>query len=275
MNAPDQLTPPDHLKLIVAIKSVASLDDDFKLLEGTSRVDPDCVEFALNEWDEFALEAALTLREQTGEGEVLVVTVGDEQAEEALRRCLAKGADRVRRIWDDTLVDADPLAIARVLAAVVEREGASLVLCGVQSSDAANGATGVALAGFLGLPRVAVVRGLAYDASRASATVERELEGGLVEVLRVRTPAVLTIQTGIEEPRCANLRAIKQAAQKPLQVTSPHELGLDDGCVAVAAGSRSRGLRPLERNGGAEMLRGNASEVAARIAAIVHERIGR
>ncbi len=121
-----------------------------------------------------------------GEGdEVVVVTVGDEEAREGLLRCLAKGADRAVRVWDPVLEGADVLAVARVLAAAVGRESPDLVLCGVQSSDAVNGASGVAVAGLLGIAHVAVVRRIDYDAAAAAAIVERELEGGVVEVVRV------------------------------------------------------------------------------------------
>ena len=177
------------------------------------------------------------------------------------------------RIWDDALDGADPLAVARVLAAAIETEAPDLVLCGVQSSDAVNGATGVATAGHLGLPHVAVVKRLDYDAQAGVATVERELEGGLVEVLRVRLPALLTIQTGINEPRYATLRAIKQAREKPLAELGLQDVGLDGDAIAAAAGSRTRGLRHPERGAGAEMLDGSAEEVAARIADIVKERM--
>src|SRR5579862_6686428 len=217
------------MKVVVPVKQVALLDDEFEL-QG-DRVDPDSLEWDLNEWDSFSLEAAVQIREAAGEGEVVAVTVGDEEAEDGLLSALAKGADRAIRIWDDSLAWADPLGVARVLAAAVEREAPDLVLCGVQSSDAVNGATGVALAGFLGMPHVAVVKHLDYDAGGSTATVKRELEGGLVEVLRVRTPALLTIQTGINQPRYANLRAIKQAREKPLEVTTPGELGVDSAAV--------------------------------------------
>jgi electron transfer flavoprotein beta subunit len=262
------------MKIVVPIKQVAALDEEFELLADGSGVDPDFLEWDLNEWDTFSLEAALQIRDEVGgEGEVIALTVGDEQAEEGLLSCLAKGADRAVRIWDEALRDADALAVARVLAAVVAREASDLVLCGVQSSDAVNGATGVALAGHLGLPHVAVVKRLEYDAGQATATVERELEGGLVEVLRVRCPALLTIQTGINEPRYATLRAIKQAREKPLDVCDLVELGLDPGAVASAAGSRRRGLEPPKRRGGAQMLDGSPAEIATRIAEIVSERM--
>ena len=143
-----------------------------------------------------------------------------------------------------------------MLAAAVEREAPDLVLCGVQSSDAVNGATGIALAGHLGLPHVAVVKAHRLDDAGGSATVERELEGGLVEVLRVRTPALLTVQTGINEPRYATLRAIKQAKDKPLDVVEPGDLGLDADALAGAAGSRVRSLGHPEKGEGAEMLEG-------------------
>lgn len=261
------------MKIVVPVKQVAALDDDFELLADGSGVDPECVELDLNEWDAFSLEAALEVRDDAGGGEVVVVTVGDEESEDALLSCLAKGADRALRIWDEELQGADPLAVARVLAAAVAREEADLVLCGVQSSDAVNGATGVALAGYLDLPHVAVVTRLEYDVIRCTATVERELEGGLVEVLRVRTPALLTIQTGINEPRYATLRAIKQARDKPLEVTTPGELGVEEAALVAAAGSRRRQLRPPERGVAAEMLEGTPAQVAARIAEIVHERM--
>lgn len=263
------------MKIVVPVKQVAALDEEFELLEEGGGVDPDFLEWDLNEWDTFSLEEALQIREGTdGDGhEVVVATVGDEQAEEGLLSCLAKGADRALRVWDDALEGADVLAVARVLAAAVERESPDLVLCGVQSSDAVNGATGVALAGYLDLPHVAVVKRLEYDAADGSATVERELEGGLVEVLRVSMPALLTIQTGINEPRYATLRAIKQAREKPLEVLGVDELGLDREALETAAGSRMAALVTPDRGEGAEMLNGSPAVVAARIVEIVQERM--
>jgi electron transfer flavoprotein beta subunit len=261
------------MKIVVPVKQVAALDDEFELLDDGSGVDPDFIEFDLNEWDGFSLEAALQLRDAAGEGEVVAVTVGDEEAEEALLSCLAKGADRAVRVSDDGVPTEDPLTVARVLAAAVQRESPDLVLCGVQSSDAVNGATGVALAGYLDLPHVAVVKGLEHDASAAALVVDRELEGGLVERLRVSLPALLTIQTGINQPRYANLRAIKQAREKPLDVVEAGELGVDEDALVAAAAARRRSLSPPDRGEGAEMISGGVDEMAARIAEIVRERM--
>jgi electron transfer flavoprotein beta subunit len=263
------------LKIIVPVKQVAVLDDDFELDDDGRRVDPDCVERALNEWDEFSVEAALQLREQEGEdaAEVIVVTVGDDEAEDALLACLAKGADRAVRIWDETLEAADALAVARVLASWAHAESPDLVLCGVQSSDAVNGATGVALAAHLGLRHVAVVSALEVDADARSARLTRELEGGLLEDLAVGLPALLTVQTGINEPRYATLRQIKLAREKPLATLGLADVGLDADAVAAAAGARVRALQTPERGPGAQRLEGSVAEVAGRIMEIAKERM--
>ena len=260
------------MKVVVPVKQVAALDDEFELLDDGSGVDPDGIEWELNEWDTFSLEAAVQIRDAAGDGEVVAVSVGDEEAEEGLLSALAKGADRAVRIWHEELAGADALVVARVLAAAVDPESPDLVLCGVQSSDAVNSATGIALAGFLGLPHVAVVKRIELDG--ASASVERELEGGLVELVRISLPALLTVQTGINEPRYATLRAIKQAREKPMEVRSLTDVGLDAGQIAAASGSHRRRLAHPERGEGAQILDGSTAEVAARIASIVKERIG-
>ena len=194
----------------------------------------------LNEWDAFSLEAALQLRESTEDGEVVVVTVGDEEAEEALLGCLARGADRAVRVWDDSLQGADPLAVARVCRRGRARGAGPGPVRGPVLGRGQRGDR----RGAGRLPRDAPRRRrqeLDYDAGSATATVKRELEGGLVEVLRVRTPALLTIQTGINEPRYANLRAIKQAREKPLDVIRLTSSGVEP--------ARSR--RRRARGGGA------------------------
>jgi electron transfer flavoprotein beta subunit len=247
------------------VKQVAHLGDEVEFTEDGRDVDPDFLDFALNEWDSYATEEALQLRERAGgEGEVVALSVGDDDSEDALRRCLAMGADRAVRVWSDGLRGADPIAIARALAPVVQREEPDLVLTGVQSSDAVQAATGAALAELLGLPRVAVVTEVSWD-GRGNATVNRELEGGLVDVIDVDTPAVLTIQTGINEPRYANLRAIKQAEQQEIQVIEPEDSG--------EPAYRVRRMFAPPKGEGAEMLDGGPAEVAQRIAELLRERL--
>jgi electron transfer flavoprotein beta subunit len=261
------------VKILVPVKQVARLREDFGAGaagagNGAAELAPDALVWAPNEWDAFSLEAALALNEGA-EGETVVVSVGDERAEESLRAGLAMGAGRAVRVWDQALAGADALAIARVLAAVASAERPDLILCGAQSSDAASAATGVALAGLLDVAHVAVVEQIERDGEQL--IVQRQLEGGAVELLSVALPALLTVQTGINAPRRPNLRAIKQARAASVAVLGLADVGLDAAAVAASAGSRTVGLAPRPRGGGATLLEGPPAEIAARIAAIVGE----
>jgi electron transfer flavoprotein beta subunit len=245
---------------------VARLEEDF-ILSDAGVVDTDALERQLNEWDAFALEAAVQLVEGAPDGEVVAVTVGGEHAEEMLRRCLAAGADRAARIWDPVLESADPLAVAAVLAALAAEERPDLILCGAQSSDASNAATGVALAGLLDLAHVAVATEIVRDGERL--TVTRELEGGVSEVLWLSLPALLTVQTGINAPRQPTLRQRKLAREKPLAALTLADLGLSSEEVTRARGAHTVRLVQPPRDGGAELLEGEPAEVASRIAEII------
>ena len=253
------------MKAVVCVKQVATLGDEVEFTDDGRDVDPDYLETSVNEWDTYALEEALRLKEAAGEGEVVVVTVGSDEADEALRRCLAMGAVRAIRVEADGVDASDPLTVARGLAQAIGPESPDLVFAGVQSSDAVQAATGTMLAELLALPRVAVVTKVDYDAAGRHATVNRELEGGLVDVVEVDTPALLTVQTGINEPRYATLRAIKQAALKDIAVTE-----------LEAAGSPAYRVRKMfvpPRGEGAEPLGDSPAEVAQKIAEIVKARL--
>jgi electron transfer flavoprotein beta subunit len=248
------------MKVVVCVKQVAVLGDEVEFTPDERDVDPDYIDHALNEWDAAATEEALQMRERLGEGEVVAVSAGEGEAEPALRRCLAMGADRAVRVAGRF---EDPFTVARALAEAVRAEEAQLVLCGVQSSDSVQAATGTALAELLGLARVAVVTKVELADGRA--TVDRELEGGLVDIVDVDLPALLTIQTGINQPRYANLRAIKQAEQQEIALVEP------DGGGEPAY--RVRRMFSPPRGAGAEILSGGPAEIAQRIATIVQERL--
>ena len=248
------------MRIVVAVKQVAVLGDEVEFTDDERDVDPDYLDYALNEWDTYATEEALRLSEAAGDGEVVVVSVGPEDAEEAMRRCLAMGAHRGIRVdTDDRL---DPIQLARALAEVVRAESPDLVFAGVQSADSVQATTGTALAELLDLPRVAVVTKI--ELGDGKATVNRELEGGLLDVVEVDTPALLTIQTGINEPRYATLRAIKQAEEKDIDVRQPGDLG--------EPAYRIKKMFVPPKGEGAEMLNGSAADVAQKIKEIVEER---
>lgn len=260
------------MKILVAVKQVAALDEDFEIREDGRDAQADFLIRDLNEWDDFSLEEAVKIKEAASEAvEVIAVSIGPEEADESLRKCLAKGADRALRVWEAAIEGSDPIAIARVLAAVARREAPDMLFAGVQSSDHAFASTGIATAAFLDWPHAAVVSSLELAPGAKSAVLRRELEGGLLQELEIQCPAVLTIQLGINTPRYASLRSIKQAAAKPIELWSLADVGLRAGDVGEA-GSASRVRRMfVPDKGRAQLIEGDAAEQARRLAEIIRE----
>jgi electron transfer flavoprotein beta subunit len=260
------------MKILVAVKQVAALDEDFEIRADGRDVDPEFLVRDLNEWDDYALEEAVRIKEAAATTvEVVVVCVGPDDADESLKKCLAKGADRAVRIWDEAIAGSDSIAVARILAAAARKEAPDLLFAGVQSSDQAFASTGIATAGFLGWPHTAVVAKLEYTAGASRARVRRELEGGLLHEVEIECPAVLTIQLGINTPRYASLRSIKQAAAKPIESWNLAALGLGAADVGEA-GSLSRVRRMyVPDKGRAQLIEGDAAAQALRLAEIIRE----
>jgi electron transfer flavoprotein beta subunit len=263
------------MKILVAVKQVAALDEDFEIRGDGLDVEEDFLLYDLNEWDDFSLEEAMKIKEASeAEVEVVVVSVGPERVDESLRKCLAKGADRAIRVWDDAIEGSDAIAIGRVLAAVVKKEAPDMVFAGVQSSDQAYSSTGISTAAYLDWPHAAVVADLQYSPGSGSAVIRRELEGGLLQEVEVNCPAVLTIQLGINKPRYASLRGIKQAAAKPIEEVSLADIGLSAADVG-ADNSMSRVRRMyVPAKGRAQMIEGTIAEQAARLIEIIKEHKG-
>jgi electron transfer flavoprotein beta subunit len=257
------------MKVLVTVKEVADVADDFEI-EGLS-IPETYLEYDLNEWDDYAVEAAVRIAEDRDEDvEVVAVTIGPERSEETVRMALAKGVDRAIRVWDDALAEADvldPTTTARVLAAVAEDEDPDLVLSGVQAADTGFGATGVALADLLDMGWAAVVNDLELEDGRAS--VRRELEGGVEELTTVDLPAVLTIQTGINEPRYASLRGIRQAQRKELAVHGLADLDLDPSLVDDDL--TLAGMSKPETESEATLFEGAAGETAAELETVLRD----
>jgi electron transfer flavoprotein beta subunit len=260
------------VKILVTVKQVAALDEDFEIRADGRDVDPDFLIRDLNEWDDFSLEEAVKIKEAAAEPvEVVVASVGPDVVDESLRKCLAKGADRAIRVWDAAIEGSDSIAIARVLAAVAKREAPDLLFAGVQSSDQSFASTGIATAGLLDWPHAAVVSNLTYSPGAKSAVFRRELEGGLLHEVEIQCPAVLTIQLGINTPRYASLRSIKQASAKPIEVLSLADIDLAAADVGEA-GSLSRVRRMyIPDKGRAQLIEGDPAQQAARLAEIIRE----
>jgi electron transfer flavoprotein beta subunit len=257
--------------ILVPIAEAKTLQDNFEV-EGIKISERFC-SYELNEWDEYALEEAVQFREQSDiEVEVVIVSIGPERTEETIRTALAKGADRAVRIWDNALSERElfPTTKTIILKSVVQRIDPRFVLTGVQSSDNGFGATGVMLADSIGYQWVSVVRALDVDIEDDSARVRRELEGGVESVVSVNLPAVFTIQTGINTPRYASLRSIREAQQKELAVRDLNDISVDVADLTSTADVTS--MRKPETESDATILEGEPNETAGQLAEILSEK---
>jgi len=258
------------MKVLVTVKEVAAVEDEFEI-DGTA-IDEPYLEYDLNEWDDYAIEEGVQISESEDDVEVISVTIGPERSEETIRMALAKGADRAIRVWDDSLEDAELLDVeakTKMLAAVVEEEDPDLVLSGVQADDDGFGATGVSLADEVGFEWAAVVNDLDLDVDERVASVHRELEGGVEELTDVELPAVLTIQTGINEPRYASLRGIRQAQRKEIKPMALDDLGL--GAEVADSDLDIVDMYEPESESDATLFEGSAEETAGQLAEVLRD----
>jgi len=200
--------------MAVCIKRAADMETRFKIAANGTSVDETGVKFDIADFDGFAVEAALQLKEKEGAGEVTVISLGPDTVQETLRKALSMGADKAVQLKTDS-VPADALAVARVLAGELKGGGYDLVLFGRMAIDAANQSVGPMAAELLGVPCVSAASELTIANGRG--TARRELEGA-AEVLEFPLPAVVTIDEGIARPRLPSLKGIMAAKKKPLEV---------------------------------------------------------
>ena len=217
------------MKTFVCIKRVPDTSEAEVKVDATGKdVDNSRFSFDINDADNYAVEEAVLIKEAKG-GTVQVVCLGPQDADVMIRMALAKGGDSAIRIDDPRINVLDPLKVAKVLAAVVKGQEFDLVLTGCMANDDGNMAVGVAMAEELGVPHAAMVKKLEVEDGKVKA--HRELEGGISEVVEIDLPAVITIQTGINEPRYAPIRGIRQAQKKELKVLKLEDLGLAESDV--------------------------------------------
>jgi electron transfer flavoprotein beta subunit len=207
------------VKVAVCIKRVPDMEMRFSLAADKKSLDPAGLKYEMGDFDGYALEVGLQLVEKQG-GEVAVITVGPDGAQETLRKGLAMGAARAIQLKAEQ-VPFDGLAIARALAAELAEGGYDLILFGRVATDTGNGTVGPMTAELLGLPCITSVSQL--EIAEGQGTAQRELEGS-AETMRFTLPAVLTIDEGIARPRLASLKGIMAAKKKPLEV-KPARLG--------------------------------------------------
>ena len=210
------------MKVLVPVKRVIDANIKVRVKSDQSGVELNNVKMAMNPFCEIAVEEAIRLKEAGAAEEIVLVTAGIRQSQETLRSGLAMGADRGILIETDEALE--PLAVAKLLKAVVEREEPGLVLLGKQAIDGDNNQTGQMLAGLLNWSIGSFVSKL--EMGDGSISVVREVDGGL-EKVRLKSPAIVTVDLRLNEPRYASLPNIMKAKKKPIDMFTPEDLGVD------------------------------------------------
>ena len=210
------------MKILVPVKRVVDYNVKVRVKADGSDVDIADAKMSMNPFDEIAIEEAVRLKEAGVASEVIAVSAGTARCQDTLRTALALGADRA--ILIESEVRLQPLAVAKLLKAVCEKEQPQLVLCGKQAIDDDANQTGQMLAALLNWPQATFASKLVVDGGQA--TVSREIDGG-TETLAITLPALVTADLRLNEPRYATLPNIMKAKKKPLATTTPDELGVD------------------------------------------------
>src|SRR5262249_16710957 len=252
------------MKIVSCIKPVPDPASRLIINDSKTWIRDQDLTFVASEADNYALEEALRLKEKHG-GEVVVISMGGEEAARVLRSGLAMGADRAIHLIDLAFKGSDEFATATAFARAIEKDGgADLILTGVQSDDLGTGMTGTMVAELLGCASATVVIGVESNPDTKSVRVRRELEGGIIETVELSMPATLTIQFGINQPRYASLKGIMGAKKKELKVWSANDIGLDANAVGTAGAMYEvKQIFVPERKSKVEILSGTPEEAAA------------
>ena len=210
------------MKALVCVKRVIDYNVRIRVKSDKSGVEKDNVKMSMNPFDEIAVEQALRIKEAGQADEIVLASIGPSQSQETIRTGLAMGADRGIHIEADQ--DIEPLAVAKLLKAVVKKEGPGLVICGKQAFDDDSNQTGQMLSALLGWAQATFASSVKLDSGKAK--IIREVDGGL-EHIEVVLPAVITVDLRLKEPRYASLPNIMKAKKKPIDSLSADELGVD------------------------------------------------
>jgi electron transfer flavoprotein beta subunit len=255
-----------NMNIIVCIKRVPMTQEvDLEIDELNKDIRKNDLAFIVNDWDNYAIEEAVLLREKT-DGAVTAITIGSEEDEEVLRRALAMGADKAIRIDPEDL-DLDGFVTSRILAGVIKDIEHDLVLTGLQADDYNSGMVGMMLAEHLGITHTAAVTGIEPEGTEG--TIRVELEGGMEGVSKIRFPALLSVQTGINEPRYVSIMGIRKARKKELNVINVGDLGLSEDDLTQRTTVEKTFLPPETE--GAEIIEGDPSMVAEKILRVLAE----
>ena len=253
------------MKILVCIKQVPDLESRFKPNASGTWYDESDLAFRMNEYDEYAVEQAVQLREQLGDAaELTVLSIGPDRVVEAIKKALAMGCDKAVHVRDPAASGKDPWQIAGIIANFARDKGFDLILTGMQSQDRGSAQVGVTVAELLGYACATTLVGFACD--NATITARRELEGGVKGVVRLRTPALVTCQLGLNTPRYPTLPNIMKAKKKEITVIPVGELPAEAPLATTAK------FYPPAKKGGGLVLEGEVNDLVDKVIAILKEK---
>lgn len=256
------------MKIMVCIKQVPHQDARLDVRGDGTWIQEENIKFEINPYDQNALEAALQIKDAGG-AEVVVVSIGPERVTQSLRTALGMGADRAIHVKDAAADGSDPLGVAKILAAIGRAESPDLIFAGFMSDDGNIAAVGPMLATLLGIPHTTTA--VSLEKRNGTVQVERELEGGALEVVELKTPCLVTTQTGMNQVRYASLKGIMAAKKKPIDVKTVADLGLDGQVGAAAAKVKIEKLYTPPKGQGAEIVSGSVDEVVGKLVGKIKE----
>jgi len=252
------------MEILVCVKRVPdSAENEISVGPGGADIARDDLVYSVNEWDNYAVEEAIQIVEREG-GSVTIVSACDSEAEEIVRREMAMGANQGLLLTDAAFTGSDGLGIATILKAAAQKGKYDLILTGAQADDGAAQVGGM-LAALLDWPYASVVNKIETKGG-ASLRIGREIEGGNQEISEIDLPCVLSIQTGINEPRYVGIRGIRKVASVEIPVMDSGALGVPQDTVGTA-GARIRRVDYFvpQMGAGAEMIQGSTEEVAGKL----------
>lgn len=259
------------MNIVVCIKRVPNIGEaQVAIADDNRSIKTEKLVFDINEADNYALEAALQLKEKLG-GTVTAITVGSESSNEQLRSCMAKGADNAVRVYDDKLEEIDGYVTAKLLCAAIRELKPDLVLTGCVSSDCAYTQVGIQLGELLGFSHTTWVTNINIEGNTAK--VRSELENGLGMMIEMVLPAVIAVQTGINEPRYASFRGIREAVKREIKLMTLADLALLDNTVEKIKNQvkiEKMFIPPVDKT--AQILSGSSDETVSELAKVLKEK---
>jgi electron transfer flavoprotein beta subunit len=256
------------MKILVCLKQVPHQDARLDVNGDGTWIQEDNIKFEINSYDTYALEEALRTKD-AGEAEVVVASIGPDRITQALRTALGMGADRAIHVKDEAAAGSDALGIAKILAAIAKEESPDIVFTGLMADDGNFAAVGPMVAELMGIPSATGV--VKCDVADGKVTVERELEGGALEVVELPTPCLIAVQTGLNQVRYASLKGIMAAKKKPIDVKTGADLGVADQIGAAGAKARIDSIYQPPKGEGAELIEGSTDEVVGKLVTKIKE----